>query len=103
MAPLTDNCFITPEFHNMFPPLKKITDSPTEIAFHLLNEDTQQSIRHLVALLHSLLGTLGFKEEIFSLGDFSAIVASMLENFPPAWARRKVFKFYFIKLITIFL
>lgn len=103
IAPLTKNFFITPEFDHMFPPLQNLSDVQQ-------NKDIQTSIRHLTALLHSLFGIMGLKEDIFSLGDFSAIVASMLENFPPAASRRKVcyimlYKYihYFIYIIIFFL
>ena len=54
-----------------------------------LPHELQTNIRELVSSLHSLLNTLGAKEEIWSLGKLSKQVGDQLESWTPARNRRK--------------
>jgi len=54
-----------------------------------LPHELQINIRELVSSLHSLLNTLGAKEEIWSLGKLSKQVGDQLESWTPAKNRRK--------------
>ena len=49
----------------------------------------QTSLRLTAASLHSLLTTLGAREEIWSLGSLAATLGDQLEGWAPARARRK--------------
>lgn len=52
--------------------------------------EVQVSVQHLVSSLHSLFVQLEVREDIYSLGHLSGLVANQLEILPDANNRRKV-------------
>ncbi|XP_023349833.1 sec1 family domain-containing protein 2 isoform X2 [Eurytemora carolleeae] len=55
----------------------------------LYPDELKTEIRRLVTNFHSLFGTLGLKEDIWSLGPFSKCIGDQLESWLPARNRRK--------------
>ncbi|XP_069689461.1 sec1 family domain-containing protein 2-like isoform X2 [Periplaneta americana] len=108
LVPLTEMIFVTPTFSNMFPiteayipRIKELqtlhhkiiesdtSDSLSSIDITSLPAEVQISVHHLVSCLHSLLVQLEMREDIYSLGYLSGLVASQLEILPDANNRRK--------------
>ena len=55
----------------------------------ILPGELRNAIRQLVANLHSLLGSLQLKEDIWSIGPYARCVADELEAWTPAKNRRR--------------
>lgn len=65
-------------------------DSLSSVELTHLPLEAQISVHHLVSCLHSLFTQLEIREDIYSLGHLSGLVANQLEVLPEANNRRKV-------------
>jgi len=65
-------------------------DSLSSVELTHLPLKVQVSVQHLVSSLHSLFVQLEIREDIYSLGHLSGLVANQLEILPDANNRRKV-------------
>lgn len=65
-------------------------DSLSSVELTHLPLKVQISVQHLVSSLHTLFVQLEVREDIYSLGHLSGLVANQLEIFPDANNRRKV-------------
>jgi len=108
IVPLTETVFLTPAFRNMFPLTEahiprirelqlfrhKVADSQSfdslsSVELTHLPLKVQVSVQHLVSSLHSLFVQLEVREDIYSLGHLSGLIANQLEILPDANNRRK--------------
>lgn len=109
ILPLTEMMFLTPTFRNVFPITdahiprirelqhcqhKQVVksqslDSLSSVELTRLPLEAQISVHHLVSCLHSLFIQLEIREDIYSLGHLSGLVANQLEILPDANNRRK--------------
>ncbi|BFZ20390.1 hypothetical protein BsWGS_23429 [Bradybaena similaris] len=97
---------ITPAFSSMFPLLQsdvkqiayQYSSSHTEskkmitladVELHHLPESLQLQIKLLASGLHAWLQGIDVREDIFFIGNTSRLVATELDSYPPARARRK--------------
>lgn len=107
-AEVCPGLFITPAFSTLFPIL---TSDVKQIAYQFksshnskepkpieglkdvelshLPDNLQLQIKLLASGLHALLQGLDVREDIYSLGHTSRLVATELDSYPPARARRK--------------
>ena len=105
LVSMTEKMFITPSYNKMFPLLEPDNVRAAAIWRTLhpghpspacqpgewpsLPHELQTNVRELVSSLHSLLSTLGAKEEIWSMGRMSRNIGDQLESRTPARNRRK--------------
>ncbi|XP_023593116.1 sec1 family domain-containing protein 2 isoform X3 [Trichechus manatus latirostris] len=102
LAPVAPYLALTPSFASLFPllpqdvhllnsarPDKRRMGSLAEVDATALTPELLLQIRCLVSGLSSLCEHLGVREECFTVGSFSRIIASDLANYAPAKNRRK--------------
>ncbi|PNF41889.1 Sec1 family domain-containing protein 2 [Cryptotermes secundus] len=108
IVPLTEMMFLTPTFRNVFPITdahiarirelqrsqhkvvkSQSLDSLSSVELTHLPLEAQISVHHLVGCLHTLFTQLEIREDIYSLGHLSGLVANQLEILPEANNRRK--------------
>lgn len=104
LAPVTPHLFLAPAFHDLLPllpgtdlqalnrsrPDKKRFPALADVDFASLPIELQSHIRSLVSGLHHIMEGIGVREECFSVGHLSRIIAGELANYPPAKNRRKL-------------
>lgn len=116
-VPLTTICmgqnlFVMPSYLEMFPLLKidvreidirlriSKSQSPTpetpektsclpDLELHQLSRNTQILFKMFISSFNDFLEQLSVKEDVYSVGHTSRLLATELENYPPAKARRK--------------
>jgi hypothetical protein len=91
----TSNVFYTVCYFIIFNLYYQVVKSPSldslsSIELTHLPLEVQISVHHLVSCLHSLFVQLEIREDIYSIGHLSGLVASQLEILPDACSRRKV-------------
>jgi len=104
LVTLTPRVLLTPTYSNLFPLMQPDIIRSTALWRTLnssitlqcepgdwpsLPHELQTCVRQLVGSLHSLMTTLGAKEEIWSVGRMSRQVGDQLEGWGPARSRRK--------------
>lgn len=77
-ASLNDSVFLTPPFGNMMPPIDENS------LLHYEND-----VEYFASSMHSLFSNLNVKEDVYSMGRLSNIVAEKLATLPSAINRRK--------------
>nr|CAD7206908.1 unnamed protein product [Timema douglasi] len=109
IVPATETLFLTPPFSELFPLvdcdlvhvkeqyqlLHRGADashltSLSSLELSSLPPELQVPAHHLVSCLHSLLAQWDMREDLYSLGHFSGLLAAQLEALPAANNRRKV-------------
>ncbi|XP_067662541.1 sec1 family domain-containing protein 2-like [Haliotis asinina] len=108
-ADICPGLFITPAFSQVFPLLetdvqhiqlqyntthkvkgdKASFNSLSEIECHHLPKALQITFKRLACCFHALLSDLGVREDLYSVGHTSRLLATEIENYPPAKIRRK--------------
>ncbi|XP_056337525.1 sec1 family domain-containing protein 2 [Danio aesculapii] len=101
-APLTQHLHILPAFSDLFPlldvdlesinekrPEKKRFGSLMDVDLHSLPPELQIQIKTLVSTLNGLFEFISTREESFSVGPMSRLIATELANLPQAKNRRK--------------
>lgn len=101
-TPISQQLLLTPTFAHLFPllltdlesinakrPEKKRFGSLMDIDMHSLPAELQIEIKSLASVLNSMFEATGTKEESFSVGPMSRIIAGELANHPQAKSRRK--------------
>ncbi|XP_073501599.1 sec1 family domain-containing protein 2 [Phyllobates terribilis] len=103
LAPLSPWLLLAPAFHSLFPllpgqdlqtlnrsrPDKKRFPGLGDVDFPSLPQELQTSIKNLVSGLNNIMEGIGVREECFSVGCLSRIIAGELANHPQAKNRRK--------------
>jgi len=104
MVNLTSRVFLTPSYSSLFPLLQPDIIHSTALWRNLnpgqslqcepgdwssLPHQLQTCVRQMVGSLHSLMTTLGAREEIWSMGKLSKQLGDQLESWGPAKTRRK--------------
>ncbi|KAK7868499.1 hypothetical protein R5R35_001907 [Gryllus longicercus] len=106
LVSVTDTLFLTPPFRTLFPLMdcdlpniqkhyKQLKGTSEHISslpgieIRHLPLELQVTILHLASCLHSFLGYLDVREDIFILGHTSGLIANVLENLPSTANRRK--------------
>ncbi|XP_068961328.1 sec1 family domain-containing protein 2 isoform X1 [Petaurus breviceps papuanus] len=102
LAPVAPHLALTPAFASLFPllprdlkllnsarPDKRKLGSLAEVDTSTLTPELLLQIRCLVSSLSSFCEYLGVREECFSVGTLSRIIAADLANYAPAKNRRK--------------
>ncbi|XP_027692364.1 sec1 family domain-containing protein 2 isoform X1 [Vombatus ursinus] len=102
LAPVAPHLALTPAFASLFPllprdlkllnsarPDKRKLGSLAEVDASTLTPELLLQIRCLVSSLSSFCEYLGVREECFSVGTLSRIIAADLANYAPAKNRRK--------------
>lgn len=104
LAPLSPHLLLTPAFRDLFPllpdqdlhalnrsrPDKKRFPALADVDFPSLSPELQTRIRSLVCELNMIMEGIGAREECFSVGYLSRIIAGELANYPQAKNRRKL-------------
>nr|CAD7576545.1 unnamed protein product [Timema californicum] len=109
VVPATETLFLTPPFSELFPlvdcDLVRVREqyqllhrgadashltSLSSLELSSLPPELQVPAQHLVSCLHSLLAQWDMREDLYSLGHFSGLLAAQLEALPAANNRRKV-------------
>lgn len=104
LAPLNPHLLLAPAFHRLFPllpiqdlhainrsrPDKKRFPAMADVDFPSLPSELQTHIRSLVCELSQVMEGIGVREECFSVGHLSRIIAGELANHPQAKNRRKL-------------
>ncbi|XP_068134658.1 sec1 family domain-containing protein 2 [Hyperolius riggenbachi] len=104
LAPLSPHLLLAPAFHALFPlmpsldlqalnrsrPDKKRFPALADVDFSSLPTELQAHIKNLVSGLNQLMEGIGVREECFSVGCLSRIIAGELANYPQAKNRRKL-------------
>ncbi|XP_040190813.1 sec1 family domain-containing protein 2 [Rana temporaria] len=104
LAPLSPHLLLTPAFRDLFPllpdqdlhalnrsrPDKKRFPALADVDFPSLSPELQTRIRSLVCELNMIMEGIGVREECFSVGHLSRIIAGELANYPQAKNRRKL-------------
>lgn len=62
----------------------------------------ENDVEYFASSMHSLFSNLNVKEEVYSMGRLSSIVAEKLSNLPAAINRRKVHKLLYLLLMYKF-
>ncbi|XP_073789340.1 sec1 family domain-containing protein 2 isoform X1 [Danio rerio] len=101
-APLTEHLHLLPAFSNLFPlldvdlesinekrPEKKRFGSLMDMDVHSLPPELQIQIKTLALTLNGLFEFISTREESFSVGPMSRLIATELANLPQAKNRRK--------------
>lgn len=109
---LGQNLFVMPAYLPMFPLLKidvrdidirlRISKSQSpnpetpektsclpDLELHQLSRNTQIFFKMFISSFNDILEQLSVKEDVYSVGHTSRLLATELENYPPAKARRK--------------
>ncbi|XP_043829351.1 sec1 family domain-containing protein 2 [Dromiciops gliroides] len=101
LAPVAPHLALTPAFASLFPllprdlkllnarPDKKKLASLAEVDASALTPELLLQIKCLVSGLSALCEHLGVREECFSVGSLSRVIAADLANYAPAKTRRK--------------
>ncbi|KAM8938693.1 sec1 family domain-containing protein 2 isoform 1-T1 [Pelodytes ibericus] len=103
LAPLTPHLLVAPAFSTLFPllssidlqnlnrsrPDKKRFPSLGDVDISSMPQELQSQIKMLVSGLNYFLEGIGVREECYSVGHLSRIVAGELANYPQAKNRRK--------------
>ncbi|XP_073439631.1 sec1 family domain-containing protein 2 isoform X2 [Dendrobates tinctorius] len=103
LAPLSPWLLLAPAFHTLFPllpgqdlqtlnrsrPDKKRFPGLGDVDFPSLPQELQAHIKNLVSGLNNIMEGIGLREECFSVGCLSRIIAGELANHPQAKNRRK--------------
>ena len=104
MVTLTSRVLLTPTYSNLFPLIQPDIIRSTALWRTLnpnmtlqcepgdwpsLPHELQTCVRQMVGSLHSLMTTLGAREEIWSVGRMAKQVGEQLEGWGPARTRRK--------------
>ncbi|XP_018431457.1 PREDICTED: sec1 family domain-containing protein 2 [Nanorana parkeri] len=103
LAPISPHLLLAPAFHALFPflpdqdlqalnrsrPDKKRFPALADVDFPSLPSELQTQIRSLVSELNQVMEGIGVREECFSVGHLSRIIAGELANYPQAKHRRK--------------
>lgn len=95
LVPITVSVFVTPPFRELFPLFKEDIAEQGFLVSHKGSElegispSIQISVFNLVSSLHSLLTQLDMREDIYSIGHLSGVVASMLLTHSQSVIRRK--------------
>lgn len=104
LAPVSPHLLLAPAFRHLFPllpqqdlhalnlsrPDKKRFPALADVDFPSLPAELQTQIRSLVSELNQVMEGIGVREECFSVGHLSRIIAGELANYPQAKNRRKV-------------
>ncbi|VVC97546.1 unnamed protein product [Leptidea sinapis] len=86
----TNVLFLTPPYHNMYPKYEgRLTPDSNSVDLYSLSHNERSAIRRLAGGLNSLFESLSYREEIFYMGQFSSLLAGVLENSPVCIARKK--------------
>ncbi|XP_046555575.1 sec1 family domain-containing protein 2-like [Haliotis rubra] len=108
-ADICPGLFVTPAFSQVFPLLetdvqhvqlqyntahkvkgdKASFTSLSEIECQYLPKALQVTFKRLACCFHALLSDLGVREDLYSMGHTSRLLATEIENYPPAKIRRK--------------
>lgn len=101
-APLTQQLHLLPAFSELFPllevdleainkkrPEKKRFGSLMDVDIHSLPSELQIQIKSLASTLNTLFEFIGTREESFSVGPMSRLIAGELASHPQAKNRRK--------------
>ncbi|MEE6462065.1 hypothetical protein FKM82_001476 [Ascaphus truei] len=103
LAPISPHLFLAPAFSSLFPllpggdlqalnrsrPDKKRIPGLGDVELPSLPPELQLHIRSLVSGLNHLMEGIGVREECFSVGHLSRIIAGELASYPQARNRRK--------------
>ncbi|KAG8453668.1 hypothetical protein GDO86_000342, partial [Hymenochirus boettgeri] len=103
-APLSPYLLLAPAFCNLFPLLpyqdlqalnrcradKKRFPALGDVDIHSLPQELQLHLKNLVSCLNQFLEGIGVREECYSVGHLSRIIAAELANYPQARNRRKI-------------
>ncbi|XP_066429181.1 sec1 family domain-containing protein 2 isoform X1 [Eleutherodactylus coqui] len=103
LAPVSPCLLLAPAFHYLFPllpgtdlqtlnrsrPDKKRFPGLADVDFPSLPPELQAQIKNLVSGVNNIMEGIGVREECFSVGHLSRIVAGELANYPQAKNRRK--------------
>ncbi|XP_075051717.1 sec1 family domain-containing protein 2 [Mixophyes fleayi] len=103
LAPVSPHLLLAPAFHSLFPllpaldlqalnrsrPDKKRFPGLGDVDLPSLPQELQTHIKSLVSGLNHLMDGIGVREECFSVGHLSRIIAGELANYPQAKNRRK--------------
>ena len=101
-APVSQQLLLTPMFAHLFPllspdlqtinekrPEKKRFGSLVDVDMNCLPAELQIEIKSLTSVLNAMFEATGTKEESFSVGPMSRIIAAELASHPQAKSRRK--------------
>ncbi|KAG8591864.1 hypothetical protein GDO81_000339 [Engystomops pustulosus] len=103
LAPVSPCLLLAPAFHSLFPllqgqdlqalnrsrPDKKRFPGLGDVDFPSLPPELQNHIKNLVSGLNHIMEGIGVREECFSVGHLSRIIAGEVANYPQAKNRRK--------------
>ncbi|XP_066993469.2 sec1 family domain-containing protein 2 isoform X2 [Anabrus simplex] len=108
LVSVTEHLFLTPPFRDLFPLLDAdlprvqqlharltkndnfMVDLLSSLEVSVLPLELQVTLRHLACSLHSLFSALDVREDIFTMGTTSSLIAGILDTLPMAVNRRKV-------------
>ncbi|XP_041979051.1 sec1 family domain-containing protein 2-like [Aricia agestis] len=86
----TNVIFLTPPYHKLYPVFDgKLTSETAPTDLYSLSTEERSSVRRLASCLNSMLAMMNLKEDIYYMGQFSGLVAGVLENSPVSINRRK--------------
>lgn len=104
VAEISPEVFVMPAFSRLFPlleadvekmlgdiapPPPPLTNSSSSIAHESLPRELQTCVGHFVSSLNSLLQMMDTRDDLFSVGPFSRMLAEQLQQLPAARNRRK--------------
>ncbi|XP_066993468.2 sec1 family domain-containing protein 2 isoform X1 [Anabrus simplex] len=107
LVSVTEHLFLTPPFRDLFPLLDAdlprvqqlharltkndnfMVDLLSSLEVSVLPLELQVTLRHLACSLHSLFSALDVREDIFTMGTTSSLIAGILDTLPMAVNRRK--------------
>ncbi|CAG4971455.1 unnamed protein product [Colias eurytheme] len=86
----TNVIFLTPPYHSMCPKYGgKLLPESSSIDLYSLQNEERSMLRRLAGGLNSMFDSLNYKEDIFYIGQYSSLLAGVLENSPVCVARKK--------------
>ncbi|XP_038209861.1 sec1 family domain-containing protein 2-like [Zerene cesonia] len=86
----TNVIFLTPPYHSMCPKYDgKLLPESSSIDLYSLQNEERSMLRRLAGGLNSMFDSLNYKEDIFYIGQYSSLLAGVLENSPVSVARKK--------------
>ncbi|CAH4028408.1 sec1 family domain-containing protein 2-like [Pieris brassicae] len=86
----TNVLFLTPPYQNVTPQYNgQLIPDSTSIDLYTLTNHERSMLRRLAGSLNTMLDSMNFKEDIYYIGQYSSLLAGVLENSPVCVARKK--------------
>lgn len=86
----TNVVFLTPPYQKVYPTYEgKLTTDASSVDLFTFSNEERLLIRRLASSINSMLDSMNLKDDVFSMGTYSSLLAGVLEYSPVCMSRRK--------------